>query len=186
VHDEFVEKLVDRMTGIRVGHALYEDSEMGPVVDSRQLETDIRYLRIAKEDGAGQIVGGDQLELDTPGFYLSPALILGTGNDQRVNREEVFGPIASVIEVGDYEEALSTANDTQYGLSSGICTTSLRRAEHFQANSQAGVVTVNLPTAGVDPHAPFGGRKASSYGPREQGSQAREFFTQTKTGYRLP
>jgi aldehyde dehydrogenase (NAD+) len=186
VHDEFVERLVDKMTRMRVGHALSEDSEMGPVVDKRQLDIDLQYLEIAKEEGAEAIVGGDLVDTDTPGFYLSPALILGTENHRRVNQEEIFGPIATVVRVRDYEEALSTANDTPFGLSSGICTTSLRLAEHFQAHSQAGVVTINLPTAGVDPHAPFGGRKASSYGPREQGTQAREFFTQTKTGYRLP
>lgn len=186
VHDEFVERLAKKTAEITVGHALSEDTDMGPVVDSRQLETDLRYLEIAGAEGADDILGGDLVERDTPGFYLRPALILGTANDQTVNREEIFGPIATIIEVGDYEEALHTANDTPYGLSSGICTRSLQLAEHFQANAQAGVVTVNLPTAGVDPHAPFGGRKASSYGPREQGSHAREFFTQTKTGYRLP
>lgn len=186
VHDQFVERLARRAGAIRVGHALAPDSEMGPVVDRRQLETDLRYLRVAAEEGAGEILGGDLLEGETPGFYLSPALILGTDNHHTVNQEEVFGPIASVILAGDYEEALSIANDTVYGLSSGICTTSLRLAEHFQAHAQAGVVTVNLPTAGVDPHAPFGGRKASSYGPREQGSEAREFFTHTKTAYRSP
>jgi alpha-ketoglutaric semialdehyde dehydrogenase len=186
VHDQFVERLADRMSGLSVGHALSEDTDMGPVVDKRQLDIDLRYLEISKEEGAEAILGGELLETDTPGFYLSPALILGTENHQRVNQEEIFGPIATVIRVADYDEALSTANDTPFGLSSGICTTSLRLAEHFQSHAQAGIVTINLPTAGVDPHAPFGGRKASSYGPREQGSQAREFFTQTKTGYRLP
>jgi alpha-ketoglutaric semialdehyde dehydrogenase len=186
VHDQFVERLADRMSGLNVGHALSEDADMGPVVDKRQLDIDLRYLEISREEGAEAILGGELLEKDTPGFYLSPALILGTENHQRVNQEEIFGPIATVIRVADYDEALSTANDTPFGLSSGICTTSLRLAEHFQSHAQAGIVTINLPTAGVDPHAPFGGRKASSYGPREQGSQAREFFTQTKTGYRLP
>lgn len=186
VHDQFVERLADGMADLEVGHALETGSEMGPVVDRRQLDIDLRYLEIAREDGAEAILGGELVERDTPGFYLSPALILGTDNRQRINQEEVFGPVATVIPVDDYDEALDVANDTQFGLSSGICTTSLRLAEHFQANSQAGIVTVNLPTAGVDPHAPFGGRKASSYGPREQGTQARDFFTQTKTGYRLP
>lgn len=186
VHDEFVESLATKMANLNVGHALSEESEMGPVVDRRQLDTDLQYLEIAKEEGAEAILGGDLVERDTPGFYLAPALILGTSNDQRVNREEVFGPVATVIRVSGYDEALTVANDTEFGLSSGICTTSLRLAEHFQKHSQAGIVTINLPTAGVDPHAPFGGRKASSYGPREQGTQAREFFTQTKTGYRLP
>lgn len=186
VVDEFVDKLISRVESLVVGNALGAETEIGPVVDERQLRTDLEYLQVAREDGVEAIVGGELLDLASPGFYLSPAIVLGTENSQRINREEVFGPIASVIEASDYEEALAIANDTPFGLSSGICTTSLRLAEHFQANSQAGIVTVNLPTAGVDPHVPFGGTKASSYGPREQGSYAREFFTKTKTGYRLP
>ena len=87
----------------------------------------------------------------------------------RINREEIFGPVASVIRVKNYEEALATANDTEFGLSAGIATTSLKYATHFKRHSQAGMVMVNLPTAGVDYHVPFGGRKGSSYGPREQG-----------------
>jgi aldehyde dehydrogenase (NAD+) len=104
----------------------------------------------------------------------------------RINREEVFGPVASVIRVKDYEEALAVANDTPYGLSSGICTTSLKYAQHFRRHAQAGLVMVNLPTAGVDYHVPFGGRKGSSYGPREQGRYAAEFYTTVKTAYTLP
>ena len=101
----------------------------------------------------------------------------------RIAREEIFGPIASVIRVKDYDEALEVANDTVFGLSSGICTTSLRYASHFKRNSEAGLVMVNLPTAGLDYHVPFGGRKGSSYGPREQGRYAQEFYTSVKTAY---
>ena len=103
----------------------------------------------------------------------------------RVNREEIFGPVATVIRVADYDEALQVANDTVFGLSSGICTTSLKYATDFKRRSTAGMVMVNVPTAGVDYHAPFGGRKGSSYGSREQGSYAREFYTSVKTAYTL-
>ena len=103
----------------------------------------------------------------------------------RISREEIFGPVASVIRARSYDEALAIANDTEYGLSAGICTTSLKHASHFKRNAEAGMVMVNLPTAGVDYHVPFGGRKASSYGPREQGRYASEFFTQVKTSYIL-
>jgi aldehyde dehydrogenase (NAD+) len=103
----------------------------------------------------------------------------------RINQEEVFGPVASVVAVKDYDEALAIANDTPFGLSSGIVTTSLKHASHFRKNAQAGMVMVNLPTAGVDYHVPFGGRKGSSYGPREQGRYAVEFFTTVKTSYVL-
>ena len=104
----------------------------------------------------------------------------------RIAREEIFGPVAAVIRVKDYDEALSVANDTDFGLSSGICTTSLKHASHFKRNADAGMVMVNLPTAGVDYHVPFGGRKGSSYGPREQGRYAIEFYTTVKTAYTLP
>ena len=110
-------------------------------------------------------------------------MALETTNSMRINREEIFGPVASVIKVRDYEEALAVANDTDLGLTAGICTTSLKHARHFQANAQAGLVMVNVPTAGLDYHVPFGGRKASSYGPREQGSYAAEFYTVIKTAY---
>jgi aldehyde dehydrogenase (NAD+) len=104
----------------------------------------------------------------------------------RINREEVFGPIASVIRVSDYDAALAVANDTVFGLSAGICTTSLKHASHFKQTARAGMVMVNLPTAGVDYHVPFGGTKGSSFGPREQGRYAAEFYTTVKTAYTLP
>ena len=119
----------------------------------------------------------------TQGYYLNPALIVDTENHMRINREEVFGPVASVVRARDYDDALRLANDTEFGLSSGICTTSLKHASDFKARSTAGMVMVNVPTAGVDYNAPFGGRKGSSYGAREQGPFAREFYTAIKTTY---
>ena len=106
-----------------------------------------------------------------------------TKNDMRINREEVFGPVASVIKVDSYDEALHVANDTAFGLSSGIITTSLKYATDFRKKSAAGMVMVNLATAGVDYHVPFGGRKGSSYGAREQGRHAVDFYTAIKTAY---
>jgi aldehyde dehydrogenase (NAD+) len=122
---------------------------------------------------------------ETPGFYLQPTLFTEATNQMRISREEIFGPVVSVIRVKDYDEALATANDTPFGLSAGIATTSLKHATHFKRNSEAGMVMVNLPTAGVDFHVPFGGRKGSSYGPREQGKYAAEFYTTVKTAYTL-
>ena len=182
VHDRFVAGVEAGMKALKIGHALAADTQVGPVVDQKQLDVDLGYIDVAAREG-GRRVGGELLNRDTPGFYLSPALFTETTNDMRINREEVFGPVASVIRVKDYEEALHVANDTDFGLSSGICTTSLKHARHFHANAQAGLVMVNLPTAGLDYHVPFGGRKASSYGPREQGSYAVEFFTTVKTAY---
>jgi aldehyde dehydrogenase (NAD+) len=145
----------------------------------------MRYIEIARKEG-GKVIGGERLNRETEGYYLAPALVTETRNDMKINRDEVFGPVASVIRVKDYDEALSTANDTEFGLSAGICTNSLKYASHFKRHSQAGMVMVNLPTAGVDYHVPFGGRKGSSYGPREQGRYAVEFYTTVKTAYTLP
>lgn len=186
IHDAFVEKLTEQLQRIKVGNALDEATQIGPVVNETQLNQDLEYVDIAVLEGGKLVHGGEQLQLADKGYYMSPALIIDTTNDMRINREEVFGPVASVIKVQDYKEALEVANDTEFGLSAGICTSSLKYASDFKRRSEAGMVMVNLPTAGVDYHVPFGGRKGSSYGPREQGSYAREFYTIVKTSYTLP
>jgi alpha-ketoglutaric semialdehyde dehydrogenase len=186
IHDRFVEAMVEEMRNLVVDDALKQGTQIGPVVDQNQLDQDLRYIKVAQDEGGKLAFGGDLLQRETKGFYLQPALITETAPEMRINREEVFGPVASVIRVKDYDEALSVANDTIFGLSSGICTTSLKYAEHFKRNAQAGMVMVNLATAGVDYHVPFGGRKGSSYGPREQGRYAIEFYTTVKTSYVLP
>jgi aldehyde dehydrogenase (NAD+) len=166
-----------------VDDALKAGTQIGPVVDPSQLETDLSYIKIGQGEGAKLAYGGELLNRATPGHYMAPALFTEATNSMRISREEIFGPVASVIRVKDYETALVTANDTEFGLSSGICTTSLKYASHFKRNAEAGMVMVNLPTAGVDYHVPFGGRKGSSYGPREQGRYAAEFYTTVKTAY---
>jgi aldehyde dehydrogenase (NAD+) len=185
IHDRFVSAMVIRLETLKVGNALEKGTEMGPVVDRTQLDQDLFYIEEGKKEGAKLAFGGSLLKRETDGFYLEPALFTGTNNTMRINREEVFGPVAAIIPVNDYDDALAVANDTTFGLSAGICTTSLKHASHFRKNSQTGMVMVNLPTAGVDYHVPFGGRKGSSYGPREQGRYAREFFTTVKTSYIL-
>jgi len=185
IHDRFVEACIERLKGVVVDDALKAGTHIGPVVDQSQLDQDLKYIQIAKDEGGKLAFGGELLKRDTPGFYLQPALFTETTNAMRISREEVFGPVANIIRVKDYEEALAIANDTEFGLSSGICTTSLKHATHFKRNAEAGMVMVNLATAGVDYHVPFGGRKGSSYGPREQGAYAREFYTTVKTAYTL-
>ncbi|MEY4680997.1 MAG: aldehyde dehydrogenase family protein [Alphaproteobacteria bacterium] len=185
IHDRFVAALAERMKGLVVDDALKPGTHVGPVVDQSQLDQDLEYIRLGTKEGARLVAGGELLNRGTPGFYLSPALFADATNAMRISREEIFGPVASVIRARDYDEALALANDTEFGLSSGICTTSLKHASHFKRNAEAGMVMVNLPTAGVDYHVPFGGRKGSSYGPREQGRYAAEFFTQVKTSYIL-
>lgn len=183
IHDRFVKAMIDRLGTLTVDNALKEGTNIGPVVDQSQFDQDIEYIDIGRDQGATLAFGGERLNRETPGYYLQPALFTETTNDMRINREEVFGPVAGVIRVKDYDEALAVANDTEFGLSSGICTQSLKHATDFKRNSEAGMVMVNLPTAGVDFHVPFGGRKGSSYGPREQGRYAAEFYTTVKTAY---
>jgi len=185
IHDRFVAALTEKLKTIVVDHAMKPGTHIGPVVDARQLQTDTDYIKIGKDEGAKLAFGGELISRDTPGFYLQPTLFTEATNQMRISREEIFGPVVSVIRVKDYEEALATANDTPFGLSAGIATTSLKHATHFKRNSEAGMVMVNLPTAGVDFHVPFGGRKGSSYGPREQGKYAAEFYTTVKTAYTL-
>ncbi|GLV26397.1 aldehyde dehydrogenase family protein [Sphingobium sp. Cam5-1] len=183
IHDRFVEALSRRIGEQVVGDARAADTTIGPVVDERQLRSNLDHLARAHEDGATLVTGGERVERRTPGFFQSPALFVDTRSGMRINQDEVFGPVASVIRVADYDEAVTVANDVRFGLVAGICTTSLRHASRFRRDAQAGMVMVNLPTAGVDYHVPFGGRKASSHGPREQGSYAAEFYTTVKTAY---
>ncbi len=185
VHDAFVAAMTERMTHWRVGDARAEGTDMGPVVDAGQYAQDRRYLDVARAEGA-DIIGGDEVDAGASGHYLSPALALGTSMADTINREEVFGPVMSVVRVADYDGALEAANAGTMNLSAGIVTTSLAEAAHFRRNSRAGMVMVNLPTAGVDFHVPFGGRGESSHGPREQGTAAVDFFTTSKTSYTAP
>ena len=183
VHDEFVSKLIARLEQATVGHALHEGVQIGPIADKRQLDSNMEWIERAQADGATLAFGGNRVEMATEGYYMAPALFTNTTNDMAINRDEVFGPIACVIRVADYEAALTALNDTQYGLTGGIITNSLKLASDFKARAETGCVMVNLPTAGTDYHVPFGGRKNSSFGPREQGQYAREFYTVVKTCY---
>lgn len=183
VHDEFVEKLIKGAQAMVVGHALEAGTQIGPVVSETQLNENLAYVDLGLSEGAELACGGTRVERASNGYYMTPGVFLNTRNDMRINREEMFAPLTSVIKVGSYDEALAIVNDTDFGLTSGIVTRSLARATHFKRNAQTGVVTVNLPTAGTDYHVPFGGRGISSYGPREQGKAAAEFYTTVKTAY---
>lgn len=183
IHDAFVEKLVAAAQAYKVGHALAEGTQIGPVVSESQLNQNLDYIALGQTEGAELLCGGQRLERDTEGYFMAPAVFARTRNDMRINREEMFAPITCVIKAGGYSEALDIANDSEFGLTAGIMTTSLARANHFRANMRAGCVMVNLPTAGTDYHVPFGGRGASSFGSREQGRYAAEFYTTVKTAY---
>ena len=180
IHDAFLDKLTEAAADLVIGDPLDSKTHIGPVVDQGQLDQNLEYLALAATEGCDVRGGGLG---NGNGYFMHPAIFAGASNQMRVSREEIFGPMASLIKVGDYDEALAVANDTEFGLSSGICTTSLKLATDFRRKAQTGVVTVNLPTAGTDYHVPFGGRGASSYGPREQGRYAEEFYTTVKTSY---
>jgi len=186
IHDRFIAAMAEKMAALKVGDARTKGTDIGPVVDDKQLAQDLEYIAIGKGEGARLVAGGQAMAHNAdgaPGHYLTPALFAETTPQMRINREEIFGPVVSVLRAKDYDEALALANDTPFGLASGIATTSLKHATHFKRHAQAGMVMVNLPTAGVDYHVPFGGRNGSSYGPREQGRYAAEFYTSVKTAY---
>jgi alpha-ketoglutaric semialdehyde dehydrogenase len=186
IHDRFVDAVTQKLSTLKVDNALTPGTEIGPVVEQPQLDTDLEYVGIGQREGARLVTGGERVKRATDGYYMAPALFVDAKNTMRISREEIFGPVACVIRAKNYDEALTIANDTDTGLSSGIVTTSLKHASHFKRHAQAGMVMVNLPTAGVDYHVPFGGRKGSSYGPREQGRYAAEFYTTVKTTYIAP
>lgn len=182
----FRDRLVAATQALRVGHALESPTQIGPIVDAGQYASVEGDLRQALDEGARLLCGGERLRRDTEGHFMAPVLLEGAGPEARINRVEVFGPLATLSVVADYEAGLAMVNDSAYGLAAGVCTRSLKYAEDFRRRAQAGLVMVNLPTAGVDYHVPFGGRKGSSYGPREQGAAAAEFYTTVKTCYIQP
>ena len=183
VHDEFVARMVEGANKMVVGHALEAGTQIGPVSSDAQLQQNLANVELAKQEGGELLCGGERVQRATEGYFMTPAVVAGTRNDWEVNREELFAPMVCVIKVDSYDEAIATVNDTRFGLTAGIITASLARATHFRRNAKTGCVMVNLPTAGTDYHVPFGGRGESSYGPREQGQYAKEFYTTVKTAY---
>lgn len=181
IYAAFCKAFTERTSALKIGAAIDPASQIGPVVDQRQLDKNLAYIDIGLQEGGQRLVGGERLAGE--GYFFSPAIIENHDPQARLNQEEVFGPVSSLIKVRDFEEALAVANATPYGLSGGICTTSLKYATQFRRDMQAGMVMVNAPTAGVDYHVPFGGMKGSSFGPREQGGMAMEFYTKVKTQY---
>lgn len=185
IYSAFLTAFSNAAAALKVGHALDPTTQVGPLASAEQLTKTQSYLKIAHDEDA-TVLGGELPNTKFQGHYISPAILIETSPEMRINQEEIFGPVCSVIRVKDYEEALSVVNNTKFGLSAGIMTNSLKHARHFRKAAKAGMVMVNLPTAGVDYHVPFGGTRASSLGPREQGQSAIEFYTQIKTCYTLP
>jgi len=170
---------------LNVGNWLNAGVQIGPAVDANQLETDLEYVRVAKDEGAELLCGGNRLsggEYDK-GYFIEPTIFTNVNSKMRIAQEEVFGPVLGLMVAEDFEDAMEIANGVRFGLSASIVSRDLTRVHQFIDRIEAGLITVNLPTAGVEYQLPFGGTKESSYGMREQGPQAIEFYSETRTVY---
>jgi len=185
VYESLVERLVEKTRKLKVGNGLDPGVQIGPAVDEEQLKTDLEYIDIAKKEGAQLLVGGNRLTGDNydKGFFIEPTIFSGVSSTMRVAQEEVFGPVLALMVAEDFEDAMRIANDVRFGLSASIVSKDLTRVHQFINRIEAGLITVNLPTAGVEYQLPFGGTKESSYGMREQGPQALDFYSESRTVY---
>jgi aldehyde dehydrogenase (NAD+) len=185
VYAPLVEKLVARARSLKVGSGLEPGIDIGPAVDASQLETDLHYIKIARDEGARLLCGGDRLTGGAydKGYFVQPTIFGDVTPAMRIAQEEVFGPVLALIPAADFEDAMRLANGVKFGLSASIVSNDLMRVHEFINGIEAGLITVNLPTAGVEYQLPFGGTKESSFGMREQGPAALDFYTETRTVY---
>ena len=183
IYDEFIAAFTKKMKTLVVGNAMDKDSAIGPCIDKKQLDSNLAYIKLGIEEGATLVCGGEAIKSETGGYFFSSALFVDGKSQMRLNQEEIFGAVACVIRAENYEEAVEILNDTEFGLSGGIITESLSMAMKFKHDAVVGNVMINLATAGMDNHVPFGGRKNSSYGSREKSYAASDFYTTSKTAY---
>ena len=185
IYEPLVEKLIEKTRKLKVGNGLEQGVQMGPAVDGDQLKTDLDYIEIAKKEGAQLLCGGNRLtgaDYDK-GYFIEPTIFSGVTSEMRIAQEEVFGPLLALMVAEDLDDAVRIANDVKFGLSASIVSKDLTRVHKFINRIEAGLITVNLPTAGVEYQLPFGGTKESSYGMREQGPQALDFYSESRTVY---
>ncbi len=185
VYGPLLEKLLARTRQLKVGNGLEPGVEIGPAVDARQLETDLQYIEIGKQEGARLLTGGRRLTGGAydRGYFIEPTIFDGVTPEMRIAQEEIFGPVLALVAANDFDDAMRLANCVRFGLSASIVSRDLTRVHQFINCIDAGLITVNLPTAGVEYQLPFGGTKESSFGMREQGPQAIDFYTETRTVY---
>jgi aldehyde dehydrogenase (NAD+) len=185
VADEFVARLATRAKSMRIGSGADSATEMGPSVDEGQFNTVLKYIDIAREDGAELVCGGARATGDglDKGYFVQPTVFDHVTPDMRIAREEVFGPVLSVLRVKDFDEAIQVANDSDFGLSSSIFSNDAVRIFRFVDEIETGMTHINSPTTGGEAHIPFGGIKATGIGDREQGSTALDFYTELKVVY---
>jgi len=185
IFQPLVEKLIEKTGKLRVGNGLEQGVQIGPAVDEEQLKTDLEYIDIAKREGAQLLCGGNRLtggQYDK-GYFIQPTIFSSVTSEMRIAQEEVFGPVLALMVAEDIDDAVRIANDVKFGLSASIISKDLTRVHKFINQIEAGLITVNLPTAGVEYQLPFGGTKESSYGMREQGPQALDFYSESRTVY---
>ncbi|MFZ0959318.1 MAG: aldehyde dehydrogenase family protein [Terriglobia bacterium] len=185
IYEPLLERLVANTRKLKVGNGLEPGIEIGPAVDAAQLETDLKYIEIAKKEGAKLVCGGRRLTggIYDLGYFVEPTLFTSVTPEMRIAQEEVFGPVLGLMVADDFEDAMRLANGVRFGLSASIVSRDLTRVHQFINRVEAGLITVNLPTAGVEYQLPFGGTKESSFGMREQGPAALDFYTETRTVY---
>ena len=185
IAEPLIEKLLAKTKRLKIGNGLEAGVDMGPAVDAAQLETDLKYIEIGKQEGGRLLCGGKRLGggIFDKGYFIEPTIFAGVTCEMRIAQEEIFGPVLAVMVANDFEDAMRLANSVKFGLSASIVSKDLTRVHQFINRIEAGLITVNLPTAGVEYQLPFGGTKESSFGMREQGPQALDFYTETRTVY---
>ena len=185
IYDKFVAALVERTKKLKVGNGMEAGIDIGPAVDEGQLETDLKYIAIGRKENGEPLCGGNRLTGGAydKGYFVEPTVFADVKEGDTLAKEEVFGPVLAIMKANDPADALRMANNTEFGLSASIQTTNISRVFEFVYGCEAGLLTVNLPSAGVEYQLPFGGTKDSSFGPKEQGPAAMDFYSDYKTVY---
>jgi aldehyde dehydrogenase (NAD+) len=185
IYDRFLDALVERTRKLKVGDGMQPGIDIGPCVDQGQLDTVLRYVEIGKRECGDPRAGGNRLTGDgyKRGYFVEPTIFADVPERATIAREEIFGPVLAVMRARDFEDAMRIANNVPFGLSASLQTTNISRVFDYVYRMEAGLLTVNLPSAGVEYQLPFGGTKESSFGPKEQGPAALEFYSDYKTVY---
>jgi acyl-CoA reductase-like NAD-dependent aldehyde dehydrogenase len=185
IYDRFVAAVVERTKKLKVGDGMQAGIDIGPCVDRGQMDTVLRYIEIGRRESGEPLCGGRRLTDGAlaKGYFVEPTVFAGVEESHTIAKEEIFGPVLAIMRAGNFEDAMRIANNIPFGLSSSIQTSNLSRAFEFIYRAEAGLLTVNLPSAGVEYQLPFGGTKDSSFGPKEQGPAAMEFYSDYKTVY---
>ena len=185
IYREFHERLVERAKKLKVGNGLDETVQMGPAINQKQLETDLNYVEIGRNEGAKMVCGGNRIEKGEYqyGWFMQPTVFIDVDPKMRIAQEEIFGPVVSVIPCDDMDDAIEIANGIEYGLSSAIYTKDVNKAFTAMRDLYAGITYINAPTIGAEVHLPFGGAKDTGNGHREAGQAALDVFTEWKSVY---